>query len=111
MKYNGFRVGIFYKSRRWAEDWLSELLEQYHPIIVEYEYDTYEEVIDNEVWKIFSLPNHLKLKGDVKIDILPANPNFRGSRYDKVFVENGVDHEFIDSIIMPMLSTPILIVE
>ena len=95
MFYRGLKVGVVYKEHRWAEKWFKEFISK----------------IDKSCVKKYILSHSdiaVILKDGTIIKAVSATGNSRGSRFDKIFVQPGVDKDVIDHVIRPMILPTII---
>ena len=86
-----YRIGVYYKDFKWARNLLDEYIKSIPP-----------ECIDHH------MKNRLVLKNGSCINLVPANTNCRGQRYDRVIVQEGIDKKILDCIIRPAMLNEII---
>lgn len=78
------RIGIYYKDEFWLEDFLNELLRNVpEDIIIRKEKDC------------------VRLKDGTFIKAVRANSNARGCKFDKIFMQSGIDEDTYEINIRP----------
>lgn len=85
------QVGLFYITEEWAKEKL-EFLAQRIP----------EEEIERRT------KNSIVLKNGSSIKAVPANGNIRGSKFNRILYQEGIDKEVLDAVIRPMICSPIV---
>ena len=91
MLYRGCKIGVFFKTKLWAEQWMNDFLNTIdHSCILRF--------VRNGVH-----PFMIELKDGTQITAYQATDNARGTVIDKAFVEPTVSSEIIDSAIRPLL--------
>ena len=91
MLYRGCKIGVFFKTKLWAEQWMNDFLNTIdHSCILRF--------VRNGVH-----PFMIELKDGTQITAYQATDNARGIVIDKAFVEPTVGSEIIDSVIRPLL--------
>ena len=91
MLYRGCKIGVFFKTKLWAEQWMNDFLNTIdHSCILRF--------VRNGVH-----PFMIELKDGTQITAYQATDNARGTAIDKAFVEPTVSSEIIDSVIRPLL--------
>ena len=84
INYIAQRIGIYYKDKFWLEDFLNELLKNIpEDIIVRREKDC------------------IRLKDGTFIKAVKANFNARGQKFDKIFMQSGIDEDTYEINIRP----------
>ena len=92
------KIGVFYKSYQWENDWFDKLLKQLDQSCVS---SVSKSVTQHRVY----------LKDWTLIMSCPINDSSRGLAFDKVFVEPGISDETIDAIIKPCIKIPRIVIE
>lgn len=91
MLYRGCKIGVFFKTKSWAEKWFNDFINTIdNACILRY--------VRNGVYPFF-----IELRDGTRITAYQANENARGICIDKAFVEPTVGSEIIDSVIRPLL--------
>lgn len=91
MLYRGCKIGVFFKTKLWAEQWMNDFLNTIdHSCILRF--------VRNGVH-----PFMIELKDGTRITAYQATDNARGTVIDKAFVEPTVSSEIINSVIRPLL--------
>ena len=91
MLYRGCKIGVFFKTKLWAEQWMNDFLNTIdHSCILRF--------VRNGVH-----PFMIELKDRTQIIAYQATDNARGTVIDKAFVEPTVSSEIINSVIRPLL--------
>ena len=91
MLYRGCKIGVFFKTKLWAEQWMNDFLNTIdHSCILRF--------VRNGVH-----PFMIELKDGTQITAYQATDNARGTVIDKAFVELTVSSEIINSVIRPLL--------
>ena len=91
MLYRGCKIGVFFKTKLWAEQWMNDFLNTIdHSCILRF--------VRNGVH-----PFMIELKDGTQITAYQATDNARGTVIDKAFVEPTVSSEIINSVIRPLL--------
>lgn len=91
MLYRGCKIGVFFKTKLWAEQWMNDFLNTIdHSCILRF--------VRNGVH-----PFMIELKDGTQIIAYQATDNARGTVIDKAFVEPTVSSEIINSVIRPLL--------
>lgn len=84
INYIAQRIGIYYKDKFWLEDFLNELLKNIpEDIIIRREKDC------------------IRLKDGTFIKAVRANFNARGNKFDKIFMQSGIDEDTYEINIRP----------
>ena len=91
MLYRGCKIGVFFKTKLWAEQWMNDFLNTIdHSCILRF--------VRNGVH-----PFMIELKDGTQIIAYQATDNARVTVIDKAFVEPTVSSEIINSVIRPLL--------
>ena len=84
INYIAQRIGIYYKDEFWLEDFLNELLRNIpEDIIIRKEKDC------------------VRLKDGTFIKAVRANSDARGHKFDKIFMQSGIDEDTYEINIRP----------
>lgn len=84
INYIAQRIGIYYKDEFWLEDFLNELLKNIpEDIIIRKEKDC------------------VRLKDGTFIKAVRANSDARGHKFDKIFMQSGIDEDTYEINIRP----------
>lgn len=84
INYIAQRIGIYYKDEFWLEDFLNELLRNVpEDIIIRKEKDC------------------VRLKDGTFIKAVRANSDARGHKFDKIFMQSGIDEDIYEINIRP----------
>ena len=84
INYIAQRIGIYYKDKFWLEDFLNELLKNIpEDIIIRREKDC------------------IRLKDGTFIKAVRANSNAKGHKFDKIFMQSGIDEDTYEINIRP----------
>lgn len=87
MLYNGLKIGVFFKTRVWAEKWFEDFLKKIDDrCVLRYVKGGIE-------------PHFIELKDGTRIVAVPISTNARGHRFDKAYVEPGISVYDINTII------------
>lgn len=84
INYIAQRIGIYYKDEFWLEDFLNELLKNIPEDII-----------------IRKEKNCVRLKDGTFIKAVRANSDARGHRFDKIFMQSGIDEDTYEINIRP----------
>ena len=91
MLYRGCKIGVFFKTKSWAEKWFNDFINTIdNACILRY--------VRNGMYPFF-----IELRDGTRITAYQANKKARGICIDKAFVEPTVGSETIDSVIRPLL--------
>lgn len=91
MLYRGCKIGVFFKTKSWAEKWFNDFINTIdNACILRY--------VRNGTYPFF-----IELRDGTRITAYQANRKARGICIDKAFVEPTVGSEIIDSVIRPLL--------
>ena len=88
------RIGVCYRDESWARAVFDQILRQIPPQMVYQHNDRRIELIDGSY-----------------IIRFPANESCRGRKLNKIYVQEGVDEEFINTVLKPCLWLPNLLQE
>ena len=98
INYIAQRIGVYYKDEFWLEDFLNELLRNIPEDII-----------------IRKEKNYIKLKDETSIKAVKAvraNSNTRGHKFDKIFMQPGIDENpydiYIRSAQVPRYHHPVV---
>ena len=94
MRYNGFKIAVFYRRRSWAEKWFEDFKNEIG--------------IDCMKW-IRKNPLSISLKDGTMITAHNIESNYHGYRIDKAYVEPCISDDVIQAIIRPMINNCIVI--
>lgn len=94
MRYNGFKIAVFYRRRSWAEKWFE---------------DFKNEIGTNCMKWIRKNPLSISLKYGTMITAYNIESSCRGYRIDKAYVEPCISDEVIQSVIRPMINSCIIV--
>ena len=84
INYIAQRIGIYYKDEFWLEDFLNELLKNIpEDIIIRKEKDC------------------VRLKDGTFIKAVRVNSNAKGHKFDKIFMQSGIDEDTYEINIRP----------
>lgn len=90
MMYNGFKIGVFFKNKKWAEQWFKDFIDKIdHSCILRF--------VKNGIY-----PFMIEMKDGTTIVAYHINYNLRGYNIDKAFIEPSIDEVMINDIIKPM---------
>ena len=92
MLYNGLRIGVFYKNRKWAEQWFKDFIDKVDQACI-------LRFVKNGIH-----PFMIELRDGTRITAYQHNDNSRGVKVDKAFVESTIDNETINAIIKPLVN-------
>ena len=84
MYYTGLKVGVIYQHAQWAQRWRNEFVTKYIEAISR------------------STSNVITLMDDTTIRFIRYGAFACGTRFDKIFVEPGIDIDGLESYISPM---------
>lgn len=91
MLYRGCKIGVFFKTKLWAEQWMNDFLNTIdHSCILRF--------VRNGVH-----PFMIELKDGTQITAYQVTDNARGTVIDKAFVEPSIDETIIRNVIRPLL--------
>lgn len=88
------RIGICYKNEEWAKEVLDQILRQ-----------TPENMIAKR------MKNGIDFIDGSYIRAFPANDSCRGRKLNRLYVQEGVDEEYINTCLRPCLCLPSLLRE
>ena len=84
INYIAQRIGIYYKDEFWLEDFLNELLRNIPEDII-----------------ICRGKDYIRLKDETFIKAVKVNSNARGHKFDKIFMQSGIDEDTYEINIRP----------
>ena len=84
INYIAQRIGIYYKDKFWLEDFLNELLKNIPEDII-----------------ICRGKDYIRLKDETFIKAVKVNSNARGHKFDKIFMQSGIDEDTYEINIRP----------
>ena len=79
-------IGVCYRDERWAEELLDEILNQAPENIIEKRMKNGINFIDGSYIRTF-----------------PCTDTCRGRKFNKLYVQEGIDEEYIDTYLRPCL--------
>ncbi len=97
MLYNGLKIGVFFKTRVWAEKWFEDFLKK---------------IDDRCVLRYVKrgiAPYFIELKDGTRIVAVPISTDARGCRFDKTYVEPGISVYNINTIIRTELTDQVVV--
>lgn len=87
MLYKGFKIGVFYKHRAWAEKWFDNFIKSTDgACILRY--------VKNGLYPFF-----IELRDGTRITSYSVDDTAKGIYVDKAFVESSVGDEIIEAVI------------
>lgn len=91
MQYNGLKIGVFFKNKKWVEQWFTDFINKIdHACILKFV-------------KNGTHPFMIELKDGTVIIAYQIPNNIRGICIDKAFVESTIDNETIRTMIKPLI--------
>lgn len=84
INYIAQRIGIYYKDEFWLKDFLNELLRNIPEDII-----------------VKRAKDYIGLKDGTFIKAVRANSNVKGHRFDKIFMQSGIEEKIYNTIIRP----------
>ena len=101
MLYNGLKIGVFFKTKTWVDQWFHDFLNSIDNAYV-------SRYVKNGLY-----PYMVELRDGTKIIAYKAvdNDSGRGLRVDKAYVEPDISSEIINEIVVPMTRCERIIVE
>lgn len=97
LRYAYTNIGVFYKHRRWAENWFKEVA---------------EELGDNVIRMIISASTLVVDTVDMHIvGVNPYHENSRGHRFDRIICEHDVwkDQDIMNVVVRPTICNPVVV--
>lgn len=91
MLYRGCKIGVFFKTKSWVENWMKDFLDEIDKSCV-------LRFVRNDF-----TPFMIELKDGTTIKAYRANDSSRGAVIDKAFVEYGIEQDIIETVIKPMI--------
>lgn len=98
MLYRGCKIGVFFKTKTWAEKWMNDFIDNV-------DHSCISRFVRNGIH-----PFMIDLKDGTRIIAIQANDGARGTVIDKAFVEPTIEQNIIDNVIKPMLGHSLNIV-
>lgn len=97
MLYRGCKIGVFFKTKSWAENWMKDFLDKID-----------QSCVLRFVRNGFA-PFMIELKDGTMIKAYRADDSSRGAMIDKAFVEYGIGQDIIERVIKPMIKHNIVV--
>ena len=97
MLYRGFKIGVFFKTRAWAEKWFEDFLKKIDDkCVLRYVKGGIE-------------PHFIELKDGTRIVAVPISTDARGYWFDKAYVEPGIGLDNMNTMVRTKLTDQVVV--